>query len=328
MTFKDSLTGLNEVSVKSVNCGEIVGGNGRIGSFLYRQSGSISSEKESISSSLYRLTRDEITGNQNTLVTIGLHSPPGTPIYVATPASAIPELVKKTHPERREDLVFVCNGLVSKVLSSIGIISANEVTIVVPHFAVLKVNADPVGIRVPSVVFGKHAKNVSILFASAGLPVSIVKTVEQINLASSKKLLWASLMWLLTRDFDDDRPQYSVGQIYSDQKLKEKLELIVSEMLPAVQYMAIEGSNTTLSNVPLKLKSVMEYLETYSLSIPEARPSLDLGLNEFNERNGQFLLLDNVFHQPLHKELLRRVLGNESFAQCENTIVQMRTIIC
>ena len=71
--------------------GEVVGARGRIGSLLLRAGGG----------SLAATPRG---------VAPGALSPPGTPILVAAPASAVEDVLRATPPSRLEDVVLLCNG--------------------------------------------------------------------------------------------------------------------------------------------------------------------------------------------------------------------------
>ena len=111
--------------------GEIVGATGRIGSFLLRSGcGTLAATPRGVSP--------------------GSLSEPGTPIFVAVHAAAVPNIVRSTLPSRRRDLVFVTNGLPSRILASLKCDgtwneSAQEdvedilksMTLSVPHFGVL-----------------------------------------------------------------------------------------------------------------------------------------------------------------------------------------------
>ena len=71
--------------------GEVVGARGRIGSLLLRAGGG----------SLAATPRG---------VAPGTLSPPGTPILVAAPASAVADVLRATPASRLEDVVLLCNG--------------------------------------------------------------------------------------------------------------------------------------------------------------------------------------------------------------------------
>ena len=71
--------------------GEVVGAKGRIGSLLLRAGGG----------SLAATPRG---------VAPGALSPPGTPILVTAPASAVADVLRATPPSRLEDVVLLCNG--------------------------------------------------------------------------------------------------------------------------------------------------------------------------------------------------------------------------
>jgi hypothetical protein len=336
---QDQVTRLNIEKVTADNGtlydGEVVGGNGRIGSFLLEQHSKMMANNSGIIASnvpLYKVLKDAEYKESDNYV-IGQHTLIDSPIYVATPANAIPNVVAKTIPIRRRDLVFVCNGLVadsirqipSEVNSSDAHESApleEEVTIVVPHFGVLAVGASAIGKTVPSIVYGRHATKVSELLQSASLPVSIVSTLEEVTEAAALKLLWASLMWLLTCDIDDgSNQQCTVVEVHDIATTQHKLRNLVMELLPVVWLLSRSTASEDvlpseiMTPTAKEVQETMDYLERYSRSMPGARPSFDLGLKEVRDRNGQFLVFEEFVPQSHHKALLRRVLGSEMYQQ-------------
>ncbi|EKX47164.1 hypothetical protein GUITHDRAFT_152174 [Guillardia theta CCMP2712] len=97
--------------------GEIVGGNGRIGSAIRRFAG------------------DDLYCTRK-LDKIGVNSPTNTPIFVCTGVENLEEVVSKTEPSRRRDLVFMQNGLVRSLLVDL----EEDQTIAVLYFSVLERN--------------------------------------------------------------------------------------------------------------------------------------------------------------------------------------------
>lgn len=249
----------------------------------------------------------------------GLHSENGSPIFVATPASAVASVVKMTPIDRLKDLVFICNGIFSELVERDSsenclndiineekrctkstnpnklAIKIIDMTVAVPHFGVLTVGADFIGggkSSPPTVLYGKHSQTLEkLLFPICCIEVSSVKEVEKF---AARKLLWASIMWLLT---NDDKPM-SVDIVHKEKT--NQLNDLVKELLPVTNIIA--GCDIG------SLREVLAYLKSYSLSMPGAKPNKDLALAEINERNGQLLKVEDI-PQPLHAALVTKISG-------------------
>lgn len=273
------------------SAGEIVGSTGRIGSYLLRSSCSAcSSPPRGVSP--------------------GCSSPPGTPIFVTVPTNAIPSVIESTLRERRKDLILVGNGipelLVERWREEYGRTEEGlDWTVSVPHFAVLEVGGPIVTspLSPPTIVYGKHSKTLKGLLAKEGVKVEIVNSMEEVNRAAIRKLMWASIMWLLCHDGAGDSPLTveAVHKIKSDE-----VKALVEEILPAALLVAGPGGQGMGS-----VDEVMEFLESYSFSMPTAVPARSLAIGEIEGRNGVFLSLRDVAPQPLHKGYIQRVAGLE-----------------
>jgi len=79
------------------------------------------------------------------------------PIYVATPSKAWLQVLQDTPPERRDDLVWIGNGL--------PLAGMEHATFCVPHYAVLATGQTPVTSNAspPTYTYGKHAATVARL---------------------------------------------------------------------------------------------------------------------------------------------------------------------
>ena len=168
-------------------------------------------------------------------------------------------------------------------------------TVAVPHFGVLSVGADPIGGGVsspPTYICGKHA-NLLIKLLDPIYCIE-VESSKEVEMYAARKLLWASMMWLLT---NDDEPM-TVDIVHT--KKKNILQDLVQELLPVIKVLA--GGDIG------SLDEVLQYLESYSMSMPGAKPNLNLAIAEINERNGQLLGIKDV-KQPLHENLVRKVSG-------------------
>ena len=283
---------------------EVVGAAGRIGAMFLR------------SCSNTMTTTGIIARAVPKGVAPGCLSPPDTPIFVATPAQAWPLIWQDTVPERREDLVWIGNGVPP---------TTTDGTVVVPHFGVLKVHAAPVtsSVSPPTLVYGKHAAVVRQILRDNGIhKVERVATHSEIIGAAAQKLLWAASMWLLchstnttttNNNNNNNNNNNRTGALTALQvhtSLKDELDALVrQELFPALCHKLPEA----FSNTPEQCTAALEYMHRYSKSMPTAIPNLQLGRDEWKERNAFFLPADNnntvTQQQPLHVDLLQRVGG-------------------
>jgi len=174
---------------------EVVGANGRMGSLL-----------------LSKTARAVPRG-----VAPGCLSPIGTPIYVATPARVWSDILHQTLTERKEDLVWIGNGLPPPTVTT---------TVVVPHFGVLERYGDPVTSPTsPStLIYGKHAVAVENLLRRKGIHnVQLVSSYDDILIAAARKLLWAASMWLLCHSTTES--VLTVAEVHRDRQ--NELEILV-----------------------------------------------------------------------------------------------------
>jgi glycine/D-amino acid oxidase-like deaminating enzyme len=290
--------------------GEIVGATGRVGSFLLRSGrGTLAATPRGVSP--------------------GSLSESGTPVFVAVHAAAVPHIVQSTLPSRRKDLVFVTNGLPSRILAGLDDVhdqchryesakyDADEllrtITLSVPHFGVLSVGGDVVtsSSSPPTFVHGRHSSSLASLLQPPGIVVEQVSSRSDLQAAAVKKLMWSSTMWLLCHEeeYKEDHccgvgnKPITVEMVH--EKKEPKLHALVEELLPAANDLVGKGFNLGSAS------DVVAYFRLYSLSMPDAIPSKDLALNELPERNG-LLLNPNSNDSPIqtiHKALLERVAG-------------------
>lgn len=253
---------------------EVVGASGRMGSQWLRQNGSVAVPRG---------------------VSPGCLSPPGIPIYIATPSSSWEDVYRETMEERREDLVWVGNGL--------PLDEFRNSTVVVPHYGILSVGAKPTTLpsSPPTFIYGKHADKVALVLEKEGVKTEVVASWDQIQIHAAQKLLWASCMWLLCHSFE---PPLTLEQVHD--QCQDFLMDLVRELLPALEDRVKSG---------IDQNDTITYLEFYSRSMPNAIPSKALAVDEVCERNGVSLQLRSRFPQPLHEELLVRIGGPEVLQQ-------------
>jgi glycine/D-amino acid oxidase-like deaminating enzyme len=250
---------------------EVVGAAGRMGSQWLRQDGSVAVPRG---------------------VSPGCLSPPKIPIYVATPSKSWNDVYRETIEERREDLVWVGNGLALDEFRSS--------TLVVPHYGILSVGAQPTTLpsSPPTYIYGRHANDVAKVLKREGVKTEIVASWEKIQIHAAQKLVWASCMWLLCHSSE---PPLTVVQVHDT--CQDVLVDLVKELLPALE--------DVVGNSGIDWNDTITYMESYSHSMPNAIPSKILAMDEVYERNGIWLQARSRFPEPLHEELLLKVGGSE-----------------
>lgn len=108
--------------------------------------------------------------------------------------------------------------------------------------------------------------------------VSVVESWTEMRKMAARKLLWASCMWLLCHD--SSPTPLTVKEVL--ELKQEEVERLVKELLPSLSSLtgSKDGDSETL------LEEVLSYMTAYSLSMPQAIPSIDLAMAELHDRNG------------------------------------------
>ena len=311
---------------------EVVGATGRMGTFWLQRHFSLS---PSLPGPAVACPKGSVPGTR---------TPPGAPIYVATPSGAYGEIYEATPFSRRRDLVFAGNpGL--PIDDRFG-----EATVLVPHFSVLyenqwansksesdgesesdysarsaiRVDTDPER-SPPTYVYGRHAETVAGVLKASGILPEPCGSFGSLKAHSGRKLLWASCLWLLCHEARGNgngnaRP-LTVGEVHATKK--DDLEKLVDELLPSLGELLLSGTNDDADRAGvagiLDRGATLAYLRNYSESIPGAVPSVDLAREEFADRNGVWLRRRGGGwgrnEQPYHRELLEKQgLGAGGFA--------------
>ena len=329
---------------------EVVGSRGRIGSFFLVY-GSQDSEGGQINDNT---TRSKMITTSSTIecprgLSPGCLTSSGRPIFVATPGNVWNEIIDRTVPNRRRDLVLVGNGIPPPSYDSSG--NPIDYTVVVPHFGILETcqrlipfspfsvdTAAPAALPSPVVtkpgspptyVYGPHSEAVKQIFHNHGVKVDAVSSMAEIRARAAQKLLWASCLWLLCHN-NEDGPS-TIGEAHEQQR--GNLRRLVDELLP-IMNSKIGSTSTTATTattdansepITLSREEIDEYMESYSMSIADAIPNKDLAVSEFIDRNGYWLqdltTIDEIQkQQPFHLELLRQHLSDDEIAQACNKI--------
>lgn len=137
----------------------------------------------------------------------GCQSEAGCPIFIATPSTAWPGIWEQTWEQRKDDLVFVGNGIPPDEFE--------YSTVIVPHYSVLQIcqrndTENPIGTSPGSpktFLYGKHASYAARILEKYGVATEIVDAFLTIKVKATLKLAWASCMWLLWQLVSDLLPR-------------------------------------------------------------------------------------------------------------------------
>jgi ketopantoate reductase len=244
----------------------IIIGQGRVGSGLSRRA-----ERKRVP---HQVVTREAGWN---LIEGGGHGP----ILVCTNAGDLTTVVENTPTGRREDLVFVQNGMLD---SALGKLDCGDNTRGLLYFAASGRGAeiDPGG---DSIFTGQHAMSVANWFHAIALGAKKVTRAEFSNEMASK-LIWNCTFGLLC-----DVRGVSVGMLVEESR--EEVDALVAELC-AVSNAAI---GTTLQS-----ETVSADLCSYSLSIASYCGSL----KQWEWRNGWFVAASRTYGvpTPIHDRLL------------------------
>ena len=272
-----------------------------------------------------------------------------------------------TIPNRREDLVFITNGIPSNFINyaqsitndlsdststttttaaatgGIDTSTSIPLTTSVPHFGVLKVGGNPISnkeISPSTIIHGKHADKLQNILESNNIRVEISSSVMDVDAAAIRKLIWVSAMWLLCHDdntgqncsssnHNDAKEEYKSRNVPMDVNSVHKFKedelriLVANELYPAALALLEQYHDNSLESVHGvhdnnderirhniedvmgTINEVMDYLVSYSSSMPGAIPNKELAIDEIEQRNG--ILLSTSVSQPLHEALIQRV---------------------
>lgn len=233
-------------------------------------------------------------------------------------------VIDATPISRRNDLIFVTNGIPSDFLTNPKTkiiydgIDKDLVTTSVPHFGVLGIGSDPISNESspPTFIHGMNAKLLDDILSSSGLNTSIVQESQEVDAKAIRKLLWVSAMWLLCHDSKignaDEFQPLTVKQVHMQRG--EELNDILEELLPVANLLlqkyyphSKEYSDNHL-NVG-SMEEVSKYMQDYSFSMPTAIPNKILAIDEFAQRNGNLLAMKKFIKQPIHEARIMNVVG-------------------
>ena len=223
-------------------------------------------------------------------------TPSKGPIYVCTRNDVLDAIIEKTPAGRREDLVFLQNGMLEMFLQSKGLQNNTQALI---YFAVTKFGEKPTdGITTKNPegltsVTGKHAEQVALRFKSGELACHI-KNAADYRASMFEKLIWISAFMLVGAQ----HPGATVGDVCTTHK--SEVEALITELVEGV---------SKVNDVQFE-QGTLERLLAYGMSVSH----FPTAVKEFEWRNGYFYNLsleemkgarEDPF--PKHTELLKNI---------------------
>ena len=242
------------------------------------------------------------------------------------------------------------DSLTDKTTSS-SVKATAATTIVIPHYGILHVGDRPTTTSIgetsisppppspPTYIAGKHSHMVQRLLELDGITniqrydtitVDVIKYMIQ-------KVIWTSCLWLLCHTMNDNsiisnnqpltltapQPPLTVSQVHIQHTAI--LYSLVEELWPSIQSVYEKEVNRWIKHNPtistigsstivpsITITDVMQYMERYSFSIPNAIPSKVLAMQEIESRNKVFTDCCHSLQQqqPIHYRLLQQVFSN------------------
>ena len=211
------------------------------------------------------------SGN-DVLVRRGEKVPEGSqgPIFVCTRNDALDDVVAATPPERREDLVFLQNGMLLPWLKEKGLEKNTQVLV---YFAVAKMGEDPIDGKTDvnpeglTAANGKWAQAMADRLSTAGLSCKVLED-QAFQACMMEKLIWISAFMLV----GVKHPGASVGDVES--KHRDEVIALIDELAAvSVQELGVKFE-----------EGLVERLCAYARSVA----SYPTAVKEFEWRNGYF----------------------------------------
>lgn len=218
------------------------------------------------------------------------------PIYVCTRNDALDAIVDATPPSRRDDLVFLQNGMLEPWLEKKGLAHVTQVLV---YFAVAKTGQDPTDGKTDlnpeglTAGTGKWAAAVAARLHSASLSCNVLDAVS-FRKSMLEKLIWISAFMLVGAAHGG----VPVGEVESTHR--EEVAALIEELAAG----AAAASGVALD------AGVVERLRAYARSVAH----FPTAIKEFEWRNGWFYGISQKAVSegqedpfPLHSKLLRQV---------------------
>lgn len=203
----------------------------------------------------------------------------GEPVVLTVRNDDLDAVLERIPEHRREDLVFVQNGMIRDWLAERELQDATRGLL----FFAVPVRGAPIEIGPANPFWGPHAARMVGWFSQVGLPAEVLDTPE-FAIAELEKLLWNSCFGLLCERFDAD-----VGTVVREHA--DTLRDLVLELL------SISEPAFGLSLQTQDREAMLERMRRYAQRIPDNRAAV----KEWQWRNGWFV---NRSEPPLHRQLL------------------------
>lgn len=206
----------------------------------------------------------------------------GEAIVVAVRNDDLDAVLARVPEHRREDLVFVQNGMLRPWLAERGLTTTTRGLL----FMAVAKRGDPIQPGGVSPFCGPRAAAVVDALNGLGVPAEVVAP-ERFVAIELEKLIWNCAFGLCCEAFDA-----SVGEVVDRQA--DELRELVAELLEVGE---------RVFGITLELDRLVERLCAYSRSIPDYRGAV----KEWRWRNGAFVLAAEQYAvaTPNHARLLR-----------------------
>ncbi|XRB23749.1 ApbA_C domain-containing protein [Pseudoscourfieldia marina] len=228
-------------------------------------------------------TVQEISTRPSSVMYYPLLGGEGDPIFVATTADSIQCVINATPPKRRNDLVWMQNGILTGVLGQHHLADTTR--------AVLRLSAQADGSfqsgSLASVVHGTHAHDfANILRVGGGVDCDVTSNLSDVDVAAFQKLLWSTAVPLLCNALG------GVDVAHVIKNAGDDLDMLVRELAYAAAPHAL-GRNLH----DCEADSAVAHVRAYSADVSSSKPSSKLAQDEWAWRNGWFLEKGST---PLH----------------------------
>ena len=243
--------------------------------------------------------------------------PPHGPIYVATHASDLDDVLALVPNDRRKDLVLLQGGLLrDDWLRHRGLNHSCAATQVALYMSAKGDGTVRDG-GGATCACGPRAGDVSELLTKGGNVRCVVVDEAAFRVASVCKLVWTSAFWLLCRSLcTTPGDAMTVGEVVDSSEGERAVRELACELLDCVEAAGElrvgdenenengNGDSPRDSSREAVLRGIFEY----SRSIPSSVPSAEMALKEAGFRNGWFLARRSAESpQTRHADHLRRI---------------------
>lgn len=253
----------------------------------------------------------ESLGVRHAFVTRGMASfPPSGPIYVATHASDLDDVLALVPTDRARDLVLLQGGLLrDDFLERRGLAGVATQVALYMSASADGTARDGGG---STCACGPRARDVRELLTRGGNVRCAAVTEDDFRAASVGKLLWTSAFWLLCRSIAAERGMprpMTVGEVVDSEHGAVAVRTLARELLDCAE---ASGELRRAADDDEKNDATREAITRamfeYSRSIPSSVPSLEMALKEGGFRNGWFLARRTASSpQRTHETHLRRI---------------------